>query len=176
MCLFLSFLPASAQASTYYFYTPFTECKVSASDILLSEGTNVTAYAISMNKTWIEVNETGALSETYYEYTINITNLSTGINCTVKLENDNVTGISRLTNFTAYFQDDEISEQVEIFDGSMIQPSGSWYALPASSTIFVSTAIQVSTLGNSIVDLRLHIVANETASPEIIQTITINVN
>ncbi|MGD0027820.1 MAG: hypothetical protein ABSC91_02665 [Candidatus Bathyarchaeia archaeon] len=176
LCLFLSFLTVSAQASTYHFYTPLTECKVSASDILLDEGPNATAYVASLNRTWIEVNATGTPAESYYEYLINITNLSTNMNYTVKLENENINGLSRLANFTAYFHDDSTSKQIEVSNGSLIQSSGPWYSLPSSATIYVSTAIKVSTSESSTVDLGLHIVAGGTTSPEIIQTVTINVD
>lgn len=129
-----------------------------------------------MNKTWIEANVTGTLTETYYEHMINITNLSTDLNYTVELEDENIYGISRLANFTVYFHDGPISKQIEISNGSVIQSSGSWYSLPASATIYVSAAVKASTLESSTVDLGLHIVAIGTTSPEIIQTVTINVN
>jgi hypothetical protein len=167
---------ASARASTHSFYTSYTECNVSASDIVLDAGTDGTAYVIPMNKTWAEVNMTGTSTETYYECVLNITNLSSSINYTVKLENTSTYNISRLTNFTVYFHNGAISKQIEISNGSVIQSSGSWYSLSTLATIYISIAIKVSTSDSSTVDLRLHNVASGTTSPEIIQTVTINVN
>jgi hypothetical protein len=177
LCIFLPFLTVSAQASTCYFYTPEIQCRASAPSIVLDEGTNGTAYVVSVNNTWIEVNATGTLTETYYEYMINITNLSTNMNYTVKLENEEINGMSRLTNFTLYFHDDSTTKQIEVSDGSMIQSSGPWQLLPSSATIYVSTAIEVSTSNSSSnIDAALHIVANGTTSSEIIETIAINVD
>jgi len=175
-CLILPFFIASAQASTYHFYTSFNECNVSAPDVIFKTGTNGTAYVISMNKTWAEVNVTGTLTETYYEYVLNITNLSNNINYTVKLEKATIDGIGRLTNFTAYFHDGTPSRQIEISNGTVTQSSGSWCSIATSATIYISIAIKVSTSGISTVDLRLHVVKGDTTSPEIIQTVTINVN
>jgi len=166
----------SAQASTYNHYTPFTECTVSVPDVVFDAGTNGTAYVISTNKTRAEANITGTLTETYYEYVLNITNLSSSINYTVKLENASITGISRLTNFTAYFHDVTTSKQVEISNGAVTQSSGPGYSLAASTIIYLSIAIKVSSSGDSTVDLRLHVAKSGTTSPEIIQPIRINVN
>jgi len=175
--LILSSVIASAQASTHNdFYTLLTECNVSIPDVVFDTGTNGTAYVISTNKTWAEVNINGTLTETYYEYMLNITNLSSSINYTVKLENASITGISRLTNFTAYFHDGSPSKQVEISNGSVTQSSGPWYSVAASTTIYLSIAIKISISGTSIVDLRLHVAKSGTTSPEIIQQIRLNVS
>jgi len=176
LCMLLPFLTVSAQASTCYFYTPEIQCKASAADIILKKGTNVTAYNSSINGTWIEVTANGTFTETYYEYMINITNLSTSKNYEVKLENEKVDSINRLTNFTLYFHDDTTSKQIEISDESMVQSSGQWYLLPSSATIYVSAAIEVSTSGSSTIDIGLHIVPSGTTSPEIIQAMSINID
>ena len=175
LCLIFLLL-SSAEASPYNFYTPLTNCNVSVPNVAFSTGTNGTAYTISANKTWSEVNFTGTLKETYYEYALNITNLSYIGNYSVKLENTSITGISRLTNFTTYFHDGTTSKQVEISNGAITQSSGPWYSIATSATIYLSLAIQVSASGNSTVDLRLHIVASGTTSPEIIQAVRINVD
>jgi hypothetical protein len=167
---------ASAQASTYNYCILFTECNVSAPDVVFDTAANGTAYVISTNKTWAEVNITGTLTETYYEYVLNITNLSSSINYTVKLEEVSVTGISRLTNFTAYLHDGTTSKQVEISNGTVTQPMGSWYSIATSVTIYLSLAIKVSTSGDSTVDLKLHVVRSDTTSPELTQTVKINVS
>jgi hypothetical protein len=168
--------PLTSASMTYYYSTP-TKSNVLSPDIVFDEGTNGTAYIISTNKTWAEVNVTGTLTETYYEYVLNITNLSSSINYQVKLENASITGISRLTNFTAYFHDETTSKQIEISNGAVTQSSGPWYFIATSVTIYLSLAIQVSTTsGSSTVDLRLHVVKSGTTSPEIIQTVRINVN
>lgn len=167
--------PLTSASTTYYYSTPY-HCDVLAPDIILEAGTNGTSYIISTNKTWAEVNVTGTLTETYYEYVLNITNLSSSINYQVKLENASVDGISRLTNFTAYFHDGTTSKQVEISNGDVAQSSGPLYSIATSATIYISLAIQVSVAGSSTVDLRLHVVKSGTTSPEIIQTVRINVN
>jgi hypothetical protein len=177
LSIFLLLLTVSAQSSTCYFYTPEIQCRASAPDIVLNEGTNGTAYVVSVNNTWIEVNVTGTLTQTYYEYMINVTNLSTNMNYTVKLENEEINGISRLTNFTLYFHDDSTTKQIEVSDGSVIQSSGPWHLLPSSATIYVSTAIEVSRSNSSSnIDVALHIVASGATSSEIIETIAINVD
>jgi hypothetical protein len=107
---------------------------------------------------------------------LNITNLSNNINYTAKLENATIDGIGRLTNFTAYFHDGTPSRQIEISNGTVTQSSGSWCSIATSATIYISIAIKVSTSGISTVDLRLHVVKGDTTSPEIVQTVTINVN
>lgn len=176
LCLFLLLFPALVQASTCYLYTTFVECNISALDVIFGEGINGTAYIISTNKTWTEINVTGTFTETYYEYTLNVTNLSNSINYTVKLESISIDGISRLTNFTAYFHDGTTSKQIEIYNGSVTQPSSPWYSITTSATIYISLAIKVSSSGVSTADLRLHAVASGTTSPETIQTIRINVD
>jgi len=175
LLVFNLILPLTSASTTYYYSTP-TESIVLSPDIIFDEGTNGTAYIISTNKTWAEVNITGTLTETYYEYVLNITNLSSSINYQVKLENVSIDGISRLTNFTAYFHDGTTSKQVEISNGAVTQSSGPWYSIATSATIYISLTIQVSTSGNSTVDLRLHVVKSGTTSPEIVQTVRINVN
>lgn len=113
--------PLTSASSTTYYYSTRGHCEVLAPDILLEAGTNGTAYIISTNKTWAEVNVTGTLTETYYEYVLNITNLSNNINYTVKLEKVTIDGIGRLTNFTAYFHDGTTSRQIEISNGTVTQ-------------------------------------------------------
>lgn len=176
LCLFLLLFPALAQASTCHLYTLFAECNISAPAVIFRAGINGTAYIISTNKTWTEINVTGTFTETYYEYTLNITNLSNSINYTVKLENTPIDGISRLTNFTVYFHDGTTSKQIEIYNGSVTQPSGPWYSITTSATIYISLAIKISSSGVSAADIRLHAVANGTISPETIKTMRINVN
>lgn len=147
-----------------------------APDVIFEAGTNGTAYVISTNKTWAEVNVTGTLETTYYEYVLNITNLSSSTDYQAKLEITSTDGISRLTNFTAYLHDGTTSKQVEISNGEITQSMGSWYSIATSTTIYLSLAIKVSASGSSTVDLRLHVVKSGTTSPEIIQTVRINVN
>lgn len=175
LLVFNLILPLTSASTTYYYSTPCHH-ETLAPDIILDEGTNGTAYIISTNKTWAEVNVTGTLTETYYEYVLNITNLSSSINYQVKLENASIDGISRLTNFTAYLHDGTTSKQIEISNGNVTQSSGSWYSVTISATIYLSLAIQVSTSGSSTVDLRLHVVKSGVTSPEIVQTVRINVN
>lgn len=175
LLVFNLILPLTSALTTYYYSTPY-HCDILAPDIILEAGTNGTAYIISTSKTWAEVNVTGTLETTYYEYVLNITNLSSSINYQVKLENVYIDGISRLTNFTAYFDDGTTSKQIEISNGNVTQSSGPWYSIATSATIYISLAIKVSTSGNSTVDLRLHVVKSGTTSLEIIQTVRINVN
>ena len=169
----VSLIPTCACAN---FHTTLVPYGAIAPNIIFEAGTNGTAYVIAINKTWAEVNVTGTLETTHYEYVLNITNLSSNINYQVNLENASIYGISRLTNFTAYFHDGTTSKQVQISNGVVTQSVGSWYSIIASATIYLSLAIQVSTSGSSTVDLRLHIVKSDTTSPEIIQTVRINVN
>jgi|GEM_PF-4070704 len=175
LLVFNLILPLTSASTTYYYSTP-TKSIVLSPNIVFDEGTNGTAYIISTDKTWTEVNVTGTLTETYYEYVLNITNLSSSTNHQVKLENASITGINRLTNFTAYFHDGTTSKQIEISNGNVNQSSGLWYSVATSATIYLSLAIQVSSSGSSRVDLRLHVVKSGTISPEIIQTVRINVN
>jgi hypothetical protein len=163
-------------ASTTYHYSTLYHHETLTPDIILNRGTNGTVYIISSNKTWAEVNVTGNLTETYYEYMLNITNLSNNINYTAKLENATIDGIGRLTNFTAYFHDGTTSRQIEISNGTVTQSSGSWCSIATSTTIYISIAIKVSTSSISTVDLRLHVVKSDTTSPEIIQTVRIKIN
>jgi hypothetical protein len=177
LLVFNLILPLTSASTTYYYSTPIKSIVLSP-DIVFDEGTNGTAYIISTSKTWAEVNVNGNLTETYYEYILNITNLSSSINYTAKLESVSVTGIDRLTNFTAYFHDGTpiTSKQIEISNGSVAQPSGPGYSITTSATIYTSLAIHVNATGTSIVSLRLHIVTSGATSPEIIQTIKVNVN
>jgi hypothetical protein len=135
--------PLTSASTTYQYSTPYHH-ETLTPDIILDEGTNGTVYIISTNKTWAEVNVTGTLTETYYEYVLNITNLSNGINYTVKMENASITGISRLTNYTAYFHDGTTSKQIEITNGSVTQSSGPCHSIVTSATIYISLAIKVS--------------------------------
>jgi hypothetical protein len=175
-CLILLLFSASAQALTYDFQTSLTQCNVLAPDVIFSAGTNGTAYVISTNKTRAEVNVTGTLETTYYKYVLNITNLSSSVDYQLKLEITSTNGISRLANFTAYFHDGTTSKQVEISNGTVSQSMGSWYSVTASVTIYLSLAIKVSASGESTVDLRLHVVRSDTTSPELTQTVKINVS
>lgn len=100
-----------------------------------------------VNKTWVEVNVTGTLETTYYEYVLNITNLSSSIDYLIKLGIASTDGLSRLMNFTAYFHNGATSKQVEISDGAVKEPTGSWYSITASTTVYLSLAIKVSVSG-----------------------------
>jgi hypothetical protein len=167
---------ASVKAAPTHFYVSLTQCNVSAPDIIFKAGTNGTAYVISTNKTWAEINVNGSLETTYYEYILNITNISSSMDFQLKQEITSTNGINRLSNFTAYFlYEGATSKQVEISNGTVTQYEGSWYSIVKSVTIYLSLAIEVSTLGNSSVDLRLHIIKSGETAPELIQTITINV-
>ncbi|KPV63700.1 MAG: hypothetical protein AOA66_0656 [Candidatus Bathyarchaeota archaeon BA2] len=110
----------------------------------------------------------------YYEYVLNITNLSSSTDYQAKLEITSTNGISRLTNFTAYLHDGTTSKQVEISNGEITKSMGSWYSITTSTTIYLSLTIKVSASGSSTVDLRLHVVKSGTTSPEATQTVTIN--
>jgi len=166
----------STSASKMYYYSIPHHHEALAPEIILKAGINGTVYIISTDETWVEVNITGSLTETYYEYVLNITNLSSNTNYQIKLENASITGISRLTNFTVYFHDGTTLKQIEIFNGDVTQSSGLWYSVATSATIYLSIAIGVNAPGSSTVDLRLYIVQSGTTSPEIIQTVRINVN
>lgn len=175
LLVFNLILPLTSASTTHYYSTPI-KSNVLSPDIIFDEGTNGTAYIISTSKTWAKVNVTGTLTETYYKYILNITNLSSSINYKVKLESVSVTGVSRLTNFTAYFHDGTTSKQIEISNGNVTQSSGTLYSVALSATIYISLAIKVSASGSSTVDLRLHVVTSGASLPEIIQTVRINVN
>jgi hypothetical protein len=157
------------------FYISLTQYNVLAPDIIFKAGTNGTSYIISTNKTWTEAKVIGALETTYYEYMLNITNLNSSTDCQVKLEIASTNGISRLTNFTAYLHDGTTSKQVEVSNGIVSQSMGSWYPATASTTIYLSLSIKVSTSGNSTVNLKLHIIKDGITSPELTRTVTINV-
>ena len=176
LCLLLSSFITSTSASSRNFYVPFTKCNVSARDIVFESGRNGTAYLVSTNMTWAKVNITGTAEETYYEYVLNITSFSNNINYTVKLQIASITGTNRLSNFTAYLHSGSTSKQVEISNGTVTQSMGSWYSIMTSTTIYLSLAIEIYTSGSSAVDLRLHKVRTGMISPEIIQTIKVNVN
>lgn len=175
LLVFNLIMPLTSASVTYYYSLPI-KSNVLSPDIAFEEGTNGTVYLISTNKTWAEVNVNGTLQTTYYEYVLNITNLSSSTDYQAKLEIVSTNGISRLTNFTAYLHDGTKSKQVEISNGEITESMGSYYSLTTSATIYLSLAIHVSVAGSSTVDLRLHVVKSGTTSPEIIQTVRISVN
>lgn len=178
LCLtcILVFLLASSVDAASYFHTTLTKCNVSTPEIVFKEGINGTAYTISTNNTWAEVNITGTSETAYYEYMLNITNLSSGIDFQVRQEVVAVDDVSRLENFTTYFNNGTATKQVEISNGLITQSMGSWYSMSKLATICLSLAIRINMPGSSTLNLKVHIIGNEATTPEIIQTITINVS
>jgi hypothetical protein len=81
-----------------------------------------------------------------------------------------------LSNFTVYLHDSDgaTSKQVEVLNGAIVQSSGSWCPLNASSPSYISLAVKKRPSDTCNAALKLHIVKDGTSSPEFIQTILIN--
>jgi hypothetical protein len=89
-----------------------------------------------------------------YDYILNATSQKTyDQNITLTLNNYN--NINRLTNCTIWFHDGTQSAQIKIINGVVTQSSGQNYPLTASSSRYIAVYVEQSSLGTSILYLRL---------------------
>lgn len=72
-----------------------------------------------------------------YDYVLRVVNQITNA-WNVRLQVFSSSNVNRLLNATIGFHDGTSSNQIIIKDGSITQPQGQWYNLPAASTIYVN--------------------------------------
>jgi hypothetical protein len=165
---------ASAQALVTHCQTQSVDFSVSSQDIVLSPGTDGTAYCVSTNKTWAQMNVTWAGD--YFQNVLNIANQNAVTGYQVELEIAYAAGIDFLSNFTVYLDNGTLPKQVEIVNGVITQSIGSWCTLACSSSICISVALQMNAPGVSSACLKLHAVKDGTMSPLFVQTIIVNLS
>jgi hypothetical protein len=73
----------------------------------------------------------------------------------ITLTLNNYSNINRLTNCTLWFHDGIQSVQIKIINGVVTQSSGQNYLLPAGSSRYIAVYVEQSSLGTSILHLRL---------------------
>lgn len=122
---------ASAQALTTRYNTPLANVSVSTPDIALDPGTDGTAYHISTNKTWAQMNVT-AVSSNYYANSISS-----------DVDSNGDTGTH--SNFTAQqYGPDSVYDTIT----EMQDPSSVWNYYPSSYTMTSLTSPVSGTLSN----------------------------
>lgn len=162
---------ASAISNTNPYNTPTIGARPSATEFWSGKIDEVRISKVARSTNWdkacfqYEVDQskfTYGSEETFpkpvtYDYVLKVAN-QVGSNWTVYLSAYNSSNIGRLSNCTVSIHDGSQSNQILISDGVITQSTGPQYALPGSSTIYISiNNLQATSTGTSYLYVYLRI-------------------
>jgi hypothetical protein len=117
-------------------------------NVILQPGTQGNE-TFSTNDTNAQVVTPATSEPSTYDYVLEVVN-QVGSNWTVYLSVYDSSNIGRLSNCTVSFHDGSPSNQIQISGGAITQSTGPQYALPGSSTIYISiNNLQATSTGTS---------------------------